>query len=168
MRPKGSGAAGASAALALLDDVPASPASRRLASAPAGPPERDLLYFYHGLLGLILSGPVSAVQSDRVGCEISPASFQRSLLTFLYAPKAQEKGNRSISDARIALKRKSGLCFGDRLRRLDGVIAAFGMNEIITAGLSEPIGQPHRDCVECATLAAGRRVVTQGVPCPQA
>src|SRR5208337_1871277 len=35
MRPKGSGGAGASAALALLDDIPVSPASRRLASAPA-------------------------------------------------------------------------------------------------------------------------------------
>jgi hypothetical protein len=35
MRPKGSGAAGASAALALLDDDTASPALRRLASAPA-------------------------------------------------------------------------------------------------------------------------------------
>ncbi len=35
MRPWGSGGAGASAALALLDDVPASPASHRLASAPA-------------------------------------------------------------------------------------------------------------------------------------
>jgi hypothetical protein len=33
-RPKGSGAEGASAALALLDDIPVSPASRRLASAP--------------------------------------------------------------------------------------------------------------------------------------
>ena len=35
MRPKGSGGAGASAALALLDDIPVSPAARRLASAPA-------------------------------------------------------------------------------------------------------------------------------------
>jgi hypothetical protein len=34
MRPKGSGGAGASAVLTLLDDVPASPASRRLAFAP--------------------------------------------------------------------------------------------------------------------------------------
>jgi hypothetical protein len=35
MRSKDSGGAGASAALALLDDIPVSPASRRLASAPA-------------------------------------------------------------------------------------------------------------------------------------
>src|SRR5512143_2283128 len=35
MRPKGSGGAWASAALALLDDVTTSPASRRLASAHA-------------------------------------------------------------------------------------------------------------------------------------
>jgi hypothetical protein len=35
MRPLGSGGAGASAALALLDDVTASPASRCLASDPA-------------------------------------------------------------------------------------------------------------------------------------
>jgi len=35
MRPSDSGGAGASAALALLDDVATSPASRRLASAPA-------------------------------------------------------------------------------------------------------------------------------------
>jgi hypothetical protein len=34
MRPSGSSAARTSASLALLDDVPASPASRRLASAP--------------------------------------------------------------------------------------------------------------------------------------
>ena len=37
------GGAGASASLALLDDVPASPASRRLASAPAAPGTRPLL-----------------------------------------------------------------------------------------------------------------------------
>jgi hypothetical protein len=35
MRPKGSGGAGTSATLALLDDMPVSPASRRLASVPA-------------------------------------------------------------------------------------------------------------------------------------
>ena len=43
MRPKGSGDTGASAALALLDDVPASPASRRLASAPAAPRTRPIV-----------------------------------------------------------------------------------------------------------------------------
>ena len=43
MRPSGSGGAGASAALALLDDVTTSPASRRLASAPAAPGTRPLL-----------------------------------------------------------------------------------------------------------------------------
>ena len=41
--PTGSGGAGASAALAFLDDVPASPASRRLASAHAKPGTRPLL-----------------------------------------------------------------------------------------------------------------------------
>ncbi len=43
MRPSGSGFAWASAALPLLDDVPASPASRRLASAHAKPGTRPLL-----------------------------------------------------------------------------------------------------------------------------
>ena len=43
MRPSGSGVARASAALPLLDDVPASPASRRLASAHATPGTRPLL-----------------------------------------------------------------------------------------------------------------------------
>ena len=43
MRPWGSGFAWASAALPLLDDVPASPASRRLASAHAKPGTRPLL-----------------------------------------------------------------------------------------------------------------------------
>ena len=37
------GGAGASAALVLLDDVTTSPASRRLASAPAAPGTRPLL-----------------------------------------------------------------------------------------------------------------------------
>ena len=43
MRPLGFGQAGASAALALLDDGTASPVSRRLASAPAWPETRHLL-----------------------------------------------------------------------------------------------------------------------------
>jgi hypothetical protein len=43
MRPMGSGGAWASAALALLDDVPASPASRRLASAHAALGTRHIL-----------------------------------------------------------------------------------------------------------------------------
>jgi hypothetical protein len=43
MRPTGSGGAWASAALALLDDVPTSPASRRLASAPAALGTRHIL-----------------------------------------------------------------------------------------------------------------------------
>jgi hypothetical protein len=43
MRPSGSGGARTSAALALLDDVTPSPASRRLASAPAPPGTRPLL-----------------------------------------------------------------------------------------------------------------------------
>ena len=43
MRSSGSGLARASAALPLLDDVPASPASRRLASALATPGTRPLL-----------------------------------------------------------------------------------------------------------------------------
>ena len=43
MRPLGFGQAGASAALALLEDDTASPASRRLASAPAWPETRCLL-----------------------------------------------------------------------------------------------------------------------------
>ena len=43
MRPLGSGDARASASLALLDDVTTSPASRRLASAPAAPGTRLLL-----------------------------------------------------------------------------------------------------------------------------
>jgi hypothetical protein len=43
MRPLGSGFAQASAALPLLDDVTASPASRRLASARAKPGTRPLL-----------------------------------------------------------------------------------------------------------------------------
>ena len=44
MRPlRVPGGAGASAALALLDDGTASPASRRLASAPAAPGTRPLL-----------------------------------------------------------------------------------------------------------------------------
>jgi hypothetical protein len=43
MRPKGSGGAGASAVLELLDDVPASPASLRLASAPAALGTRRIL-----------------------------------------------------------------------------------------------------------------------------
>src|SRR5512137_989857 len=43
MRPLGSGFARASAALPLLDDVTASPASRRLASARAKPGTRPLL-----------------------------------------------------------------------------------------------------------------------------
>jgi hypothetical protein len=38
------GGAGASAALALLDDVPTSPESRRLASAPAASRTRPLLF----------------------------------------------------------------------------------------------------------------------------
>ena len=41
--PSGSGCARASASLPLLDDVPASPASRRLASARAQPGTRPLL-----------------------------------------------------------------------------------------------------------------------------
>ncbi len=43
MRPSGSGFARASAALPLLDDVTASPASRRLASARAKPGTRPFL-----------------------------------------------------------------------------------------------------------------------------
>ncbi len=43
MRPMGSGGAWASAVLALLDDVPASPASRRLASAHAALGTRHIL-----------------------------------------------------------------------------------------------------------------------------
>ena len=43
MRPPGSGVARASAVLPLLDDVTASPASRRLASAHATPGTRPLL-----------------------------------------------------------------------------------------------------------------------------
>jgi hypothetical protein len=44
------GGAGASAALAFLDDASASPASRR--------PERNLLHFHHGLPGLHSSAVV--------------------------------------------------------------------------------------------------------------
>jgi hypothetical protein len=47
MRPLGFGQAGASAALALLDDVTTSPASRRLAAAPAWPETRYLLILGH-------------------------------------------------------------------------------------------------------------------------
>jgi hypothetical protein len=43
MRPMGSGGAWASAALVLLDDVPTSPASRRLASAHAALETRHIL-----------------------------------------------------------------------------------------------------------------------------
>jgi hypothetical protein len=43
MRPTGSGGAWASAALALLDDVPTSPASRRLESAHAALGTRHIL-----------------------------------------------------------------------------------------------------------------------------
>ena len=49
-RPSGCGAMGPSAALPLLNDAPASPASRRLASGPIAP-QRGRLDFYHGLLG---------------------------------------------------------------------------------------------------------------------
>ena len=52
MRPKGSGGTGASAALALLDDVPASPASRRLASAPAAPRTRLIVLSPRAAKGL--------------------------------------------------------------------------------------------------------------------
>jgi hypothetical protein len=55
MRPKGSGGAGASAGLALLDDVPASPASRRLASTPASPRTRPI----------VLSPRAASVPSNR-------------------------------------------------------------------------------------------------------
>ncbi len=47
MRPSGSGVAWASAALPLLDDGTASPASRRLASARATPGTRPLLILGH-------------------------------------------------------------------------------------------------------------------------
>jgi hypothetical protein len=43
MRPKGSGGAWASASFALLDNVPALPASRRLASARAALGTRHIL-----------------------------------------------------------------------------------------------------------------------------
>ena len=50
MRPRGSGGAGASAALAFLDNVPH--CLRRAAlHLPLRRSERGLLYFYHGLLG---------------------------------------------------------------------------------------------------------------------
>jgi hypothetical protein len=53
--PCGQGGAGASAALALLHDVTTSPASRRLASAPATPGTRPLL-----ILGQAPSGASAA------------------------------------------------------------------------------------------------------------
>ncbi len=53
MRPSGSGFARASASLPLLDDVPASPASRHLASARAKPGTRPLLILGQAPGGLI-------------------------------------------------------------------------------------------------------------------
>jgi hypothetical protein len=53
MRTMGSGGAWASAALVLLDDVPASPASHRLASAHAALGTRHTLILGHAPRGLI-------------------------------------------------------------------------------------------------------------------
>jgi hypothetical protein len=52
MRPLGSGLAGTSAALALLDDVQRHRLRRAALHLPLRRPERGLLYFHHGLLGL--------------------------------------------------------------------------------------------------------------------
>ena len=51
LRPKGSGGAWASASLALLDDAPTSPASRRLASAHAALGTRHILILGHAPRG---------------------------------------------------------------------------------------------------------------------
>ena len=50
MRPSGSGLAGTSAALALLDDVHRHRLRRAALHLPLRRSERGLLYFHHGLL----------------------------------------------------------------------------------------------------------------------
>jgi len=51
MRPSGSGSAGASASLALLDDAHRHRLRRAALHLPLRSQERGPLYFYHGLLG---------------------------------------------------------------------------------------------------------------------
>jgi hypothetical protein len=60
-RPKGSGAEGASAALALLDDIPVSPASRRLASAPPALGTRPIVLSPRAARHAIIASNESAV-----------------------------------------------------------------------------------------------------------
>jgi hypothetical protein len=82
MRPKGSGAAGASAALVLLDDVPHR-LRRTALHLPLRRSERGLLYFYHGLLALYTVLPAKPADgllsvrdySDRVRADQSQVSI---------------------------------------------------------------------------------------------
>ena len=67
MRPSGSGGAGASAVLALLDDATTSPASLRLASAPAALGTRPTVLSPRAASELHLSGQV-LLSLDLEGC----------------------------------------------------------------------------------------------------